>query len=445
MKRITKSNRRQFLTTAAGASAAAFAAPMFIPSHVLGKDGAVAPSNKIVMGSIGVGGQGRGNLGAFLGQADTQVVAVCDVDSRHRGLARDMANKKYGNKDCATLADFRELTNRKDIDAVVVCTPDHWHALATIAAARSGKDVYCEKPLANSIGEGRAVVEALREKGRILQTGSHERSGNNARYVAELVLNGYLGKLHTIRINLPTDEWQHKAVKAFKDNPPAQPIPEGFDYDAWLGHTPVAPYHEKRCHFWWRFILNYGSGEMSDRGAHVIDLAHLCAGLDDTGPVDIKATGTASKTSLYDAFMEYEFECVYPNGIRMVGASSGTRGLKLEGDKGWIFIHVHGQKLEASSPDLLKIKLGPNDVRVERSPGHHRNFLDCIKSRKQPVASAEIGHRTATACHLNIIAMKLGRPLKWDPKAETFGDDKEANALITPKMRAPWSLGVKPG
>ena len=208
----------------------------------------------------------------------------------------------------------------------------------------------------------------------------------------------------------------------------------------WLGHTPLAPYHELRCHFWWRFILSYGGGEMTDRGAHIIDLAQLGAGTDDTVPVEFEATGTRSTTSLYNAFMDYKFENVYANGVRMIGENKGPRGLKFEGSGGSIFIHIHGAKLEADPPGLLEEKVAEGEIQLGRSPGHHRNFLDSVKSRQQPVASAEVGHRTATICHLNNIAMLTGRKLIWDPKTEQIANDSEANALLAPAMRSPWRL-----
>ncbi len=442
-----KITRREFLKRAGATTALAAGFPTIIPAAALGKDGASAPSQRIVMGCIGTGGQGRGNLDRFLSFNDVQVVAVCDVDAKHRELARDAVCKKYGSQDCAAWPDFRELLAHKEIDAVSICTPDHWHALASVAAANAGKDIYCEKPLANSIAEGRAICEAVKKHKRVLQTGSHERSGDNARFACELVRNGKIGRLHTIRINLPCDDAHHKKVMEMTEIPPPMPVPEGFDYDFWLGHTPLAPYHEKRCHFWWRFILAYGGGEMTDRGAHVIDLAQLGAGTDDTGPVAIDATGGNNNHGFYNAFFDYKFVNTFANGMRMVGSTEGPRGLKLEGDEGWIFIHVHGAKLESSNPALLqelddwKKKDGAlHKVRLGRSPGHHRNFLDSVKSRKQPVASAEIGHRTASLCHLNNIGLRLGRPLKWDPKKEKFIGDAEANDLIAPKMRAPWRL-----
>ncbi len=438
--RQKKATRRQFLRQATNASVGALSFPYIVPSSALGKAGTVAPSKRIVMGCIGTGGQGTGNMNNFMGKG-LQVVAVCDVDTNHRNRARDVVNKNYGNKDCAAYDDFRDLVARKDIDAVTVCTPDHWHALTAIAAAKSGKDIYCEKPLANTIAEGRAICEAVKQNKRVLQTGSQERSGDRARLACGLVRNGRLGKLHTIRINLPCSDDHHKqALEQNKKRQPPMPVPEGFNYDMWLGHTPMVPYTERRCHFWWRFILNYGGGEMTDRGAHVIDLAQLGNGTDDSGPVEIEGKGEASKTGLYDTFFKYQFECRYADGVRMIGRDGGPRGLKFEGDKGWIFIHIHGARLEAEPASLLKEKIGPDEIDLGRSPGHRQNFIDSIRSRRQPVASAEIGHRTASICHLVNIAMQTGRKLKWDPKTEQITNDAEANRMLARPMRAPWHL-----
>jgi predicted dehydrogenase len=414
--------------------------PTIIPASARGRDGKAAPSERIVMGWIGTGGQGTSLLKRFIEQSDVQVIAVADVDARNRASAAGVINTKYGNKDCASYKDFRELLARKEIDAVTVATPDHWHALASIAAAEAGKDIYCEKPLANSVAEGRAICEAVKKHNCILQTGSHERSTPTVRQACELIRNGLIGKVKTVHINLPCDDKHHNSIKAITSLPLPQEVPAELDYDFWLGHTPKVPYYKERTHFWWRFILSYGGGEMTDRGAHVIDLAQLGLGTDATGPVEFDATGTDNKHGLYDSFMDYKFVNTYANGVRMIGSTQGPRGLKFEGTDGWIFIHIHGGKLEASDPALLTTKTETLKVQLGRSPGHYRNFLDSVRSRQLPLAHAELGHRTATICHLNNLAMKLGRKLKWDPKQEKVINDAEANRLLSPKMRGPWSL-----
>ena len=440
MKKQPTTTRRRFLKGAAATTVGAMSLPSIIPASALGKDGAVAPSNRLVMGCVGTGGKGTHNMQTFLRNADVQVVAVCDVDTNHRNRASNIVNQKNGNKDCAAYKDFRELVARKDIDLVSVATPDHWHALASVAAMKNGKDVYCEKPLANSVGESMAIRDTAAKTKRVLQCGSHERSTGSIRFACELVRNGRIGKLHTMRVNLPCSDGHHRQARSLKGKPAKETIPEGFDYDMWLGHTPKADYTARRCHFWWRFILAYGGGEMTDRGAHVIDIAQLGAGMDDSGPVEYEAKGVASKTGLYDAWWDYSFTNTYANGLKMIGTTDNPRGVKFEGADGWIFVHIHGGRLEFSDKSLAKEKPATGDKSLGRSPGHHRNFLDCAKSRKDPFATAEIGHRTATLCHLNNLAMTLGRKIRWEPKKEQVIGDAQANRLLTPKMRKPWSL-----
>lgn len=435
-------SRRQILKAAAAtASAGAVGFPYIVPASALGKDGNVAPSNRLVLGAIGTGGQGRGNMGTLMAPDDVVCVAVCDVDEKHRNAARDSVNKHFGNNDCKAYNDYRELVARDDIDMVCVGTPDHWHALACIAAANAGKDIYCEKPLTNSIAEGRAVCEAVKRNNVVLQTGSQERSGGGARHACELIRNGRLGKLHTIRVNLPCDQDHHKEVYERRRGPaPIEPAPDGFDYDMWLGHTAKHPYSPWRSHFHWRFILDHGGGEMTDRGAHVMDLAGLAMGTDDTGPVKIKAKGKRHPDSVYDTFYEYEFECTYANGVKMIGHSSGDRGIKFEGENGWIFIKIHGGHLSASDESILHQEIGPDEIHLGRSPGHHANFLDCVRHRDTPVASAETGHRTASLCHLINIAMITGRTLDWNPEKEVVTNDESANELVSRPTRDIWRL-----
>jgi predicted dehydrogenase len=440
MNSIGQHNRREFLTRTS-AAVGAFAAPYFVSASAIGATEKSPPSDRIVMGVIGTGGMGQHDMGVFLNQPDSQVVAVCDVDAAHRAAGANDVNTKYGNSDCKAYDDFRELLARDDIDAVAVVTPDHWHALIAIAAANAGKDIYCEKPLANSVAEGRGICRAVERNGRVLQTGSHERSTDGVRRACELVRNGRLGELHTIRVQMPCEQDHHNAVRAFADNADAMPVPAGFEYDNWLGPAANAPYHEKRCHFWWRFNMAYGGGEMTDRGAHIIDIAQLALGMDNSGPVEYHATGKRVESPLYDTFLDFQFENRYANGTRLLGTNHGPRGIHFVGTEGWLFVHVHGGDLEAGPASLLD-DLAPAAAGVDlgRSPGHHRNFLDCVKTRETPLASAEIGHRTATICHLNNISMQLGRPIKWDPAMETIHDDAEASAMLRPTMRSPWSL-----
>ncbi len=453
--------RRDFIKSTSLAAAAAVA-PTFIPGSALGKNGAIAPSERIVMGCIGLGGQGTHNMRAFINQPDTQLVALCDVDTgvgdydmlyqepgkNRAGLQPAVqkaiaAYKAQGvekqQSDFSTYTDFRELLARKDIDAVTVCTPDHWHGLVTIAAAQAGKDIYCEKPLVNSVAEGRVVCDTVQQNSRILQTGSHERSNNSVRYAYELVKNGRIGRLREIHVNMPNSDSHHETLRQDRGPHPTQPVPDGFFYDMWLGPASWAAYTPKRTHFWWRFILETGGGEMTDRGAHIIDLAQFINETDNSGPVEFKAKGEQVKSHLFDCFIEYEFECRYANGVKLIGTSEGDRGLKLVGDDGWIFIHIHGGRLEASNPDILLSKIGPNEIHTQYSPGHHRNFLDSVKSRRRAIAHQEIGHRTATICHLLNIAMLLDKPFSWDPQRE-ISSDADVNKMLQRPTRSPWRL-----
>ncbi|MBN2411720.1 Gfo/Idh/MocA family oxidoreductase [candidate division KSB1 bacterium] len=457
MHKQKKLNRRDFLKNTAGSTAAALLGfPYIISSSALGNENRPAPSDRIVMGCIGLGGQGTFNLRAFLNQPDVQVVALCDVNEgsddydmlyQFKGTtaglkpALERVETFYAEqttsgsyKGCDTYHDFRDLLARKDIDAVTVCTPDHWHGLISIAAAKAGKDIYCEKPLTNTIVEGRAVSDAVKRYERILQTGSHERSNHSVRYAAELIQNGRIGKLHTIRVNMPIDN--DVAIPP----QPIMPVPPGLDYDFWLGPTPWASYTKKRSHFWWRYILSYGGGEMTDRGAHILDLAQLVMGTDETGPVEFSGIGEAPRDGLFNTFINYNYQCRYANGVQLIGKYDLPRGIKFEGTDGWIFIHIHGGRLESEPKSIVQEIIEPDEIHVGRSPGHQRNFLDCVITRNKPMADAETGHRTATICHLLNIAMLTEQKLLWDPKLEQITNSPEANKMIAPPMRSPWRL-----
>ncbi len=431
--------RRGFMGSVVGLASSRLLVPDFVRASALGLGGAVPPGDRVVMAAIGCGGKGKDNTAEFLKRNDVQLIAVCDVDRRHAAEDKRQVDAHYGNSDCRTYSDFRELLNHEQLDAVHVSTPDHWHALTSIAAMKAGCDVYCEKPLANSIGEARAIRDAAQGRNRVLQTGSHERSNPQVRFAAELARRGSLGKLSRVEVNMPCgDEPHHQQVMRFRGIPAPMPVPPQLDWDFWLGHTQVVPYHERRAHFWWRFILAYGGGEMTDRGAHIIDIAQLALNRDDSGPVSIKAEGQRNAGSLYDAFMDYHFDCTYADGVEVVGRNRGPRGLKIVGDTGSVFIHIHGGALQAQPAELLDGLA--SRLNQQHAPGHHGNFVECVKSREQPVANAEVGCRTATVCHLVNIAMLTGRPLTWDPLHEKIVGDDEANQWIRPSMRAPWKL-----
>ena len=427
--------RRQVLRGVAAAAGGFAAAPYVITSTALGGKGRPPASERTVMGYVGTGGRGFGShVRGFTVYGQVQSVAVCDVDRGRMERARQWVNATYANQDCAAYDDFRELLARRDVDAVAVGTPDHWHALVSLAAARAGKDIYCEKPLARTIREGKAVVHAVRRFGRVLQTGSQERSNRNCRFACELVHNRRIGTLRAMEVNLPV------AHRACPNYPPAA-VPLGFDYDRWLGPAPWEPFTPRRCHGSFRFIRDYAAGELTDRGAHVLDLAHWVAGFDTTGPVEIEGSGWYPPDGLFNTFMRFRFEMKYANGVRLTCRSTGSRGVKFIGDRGWVFIGIHGGHLSADPPSLLRETIGKDEIHLHESiGGHKQDFLTAVRTRGDVVAPAHAGHRTNSACALGEIAMLLGRKLRWDPVAERFLNDESANALIARPMRPPWRL-----
>jgi len=424
IKKATTVSRRQFLKSSAVAAGAVIAFPTIVPSSVFG---AGAPSSRITMGCIGLGGKGTGNMKGFKGMSGCEVVAVCDADVKHMGQAGQAAGLKASS--CYT--DFREVLARDDIDAVTIATPDHWHVPMSVAAVRAGMDVFCEKPLTLAIGEGRVLADEVKRYGRVFQTGSQQRSGSEFRFACELVRNGRIGKLHTIRVEI------HGNNRKCPPTWEAEPVPEGFDYDMWLGPAPWEPYTEQRCHYQFRFILDYSGGQMTNWGAHYLDIAQWGNGADDTGPVEIVGSGDFPKTGLFTTAQNENIEYTYANGVKLF-LTSGSGHTRFEGSEGWV--DVTRGKIDAEPKSLLTSKIGPDEIHLYDSNDHKRNFLDCIKSRKDTICTAEIGHRTSSVCHLGNIAMQLGRKLKWDPKAERFIDDPAANNMLTRAMRAPWRL-----
>jgi len=432
-----KQSRRWFLKCAT----AAVAGPVIVPSSVFG---ATAPSKRVTMGCIGVGGQGTHDMPTFLYNPGVQVVAVCDVDAARAQRAKQIVESHYAAKKptgaykgCAMTGDFREILARDDIDTVMIATPDHWHALISIEAARHGKDMYCEKPMAYSVAEGRSVVDAVNRHGRILQTGTQRRSSARIRRGCELVRNGHIGRLHTVRVGLPGGF----AIRGgdFGGIQPAMPVPPGFAYDMWLGPAPWAPYTKGRCHFNFRWILDYGEGYISDWGAHYLDVAQWGMGTDLTGPVEIEAEARFPREGLYDAPTDFHIVYTYANGVRLICSNKETLGMRFEGDAGWIHLEKPGAAIAADPPGILESELGPDEIHLGTSKSQHGNFIECVRSRCRPTAPAEIGHRSATVCHLGMIAALLGRKLRWDADRETFVNDPEADRLLSRPMRAPWA------
>jgi len=399
-----------------------------VPSSVFGAN---APSNRIVMGAIGVGSQGTGDLQGFLSKSEVQTVAIADVDKGHRDNAKRIVDGRYGNKDCKTYHDFRELIDRGDLDAVQIAVPDHWHALPAIAAARSGLDVHGQKPLARSIREGRAICDAVHRYGRVWQTGSQQRSDYKFRRACELVRNGRIGKILKIEVGLPTGSGT--------DVKPVMPVPEGLDWDFWLGPAPKVPYRGV-SHWDWRWIMDYSGGQLTDWAGHHIDIAHWGMGWDYIGPVEIEGRGNYPTEGLYNVATEYKFTCKYADGTLMTVANNTqlTQGAKWYGEKGWI--HVNRAGLNASDEKILKEEIGPNEIRLYVSNDHKQNFLDCVKSRELTICPVEVGHRSVSVGLLGEIAMLTGRKIKWNPEKEEIIDDPEASALLGRSYREPWIL-----
>ncbi|MBD3384509.1 gfo/Idh/MocA family oxidoreductase [candidate division KSB1 bacterium] len=433
-----KLNRRCFLKKLSTGVATGLAAPAFVPASVLGKTGTVAPGNRIVMAAIGVGWMGTEDLTWFLGEHDAQVVAVCDIDRNHLLNAKEIVDKKYGNNHCATYHDFRNVLARTDIDAVILGLPDHWHSIPAILAAKSGKDIYAEKPLSHTLREGRAMCDAVERYQRIWQTGSWQRSEANFRFACELVLNGRIGKVHTVQVGLPSG---HTDFAGTKGQDELKTPPPELDYDFWLGPAPYFPYAVSRIHKNWRWVLEYGGGQLMDWVGHHVDIAHWGLGFDDSGPCEIDGYGDFPESGHYNAPTRYRLTAKYPRDITMIiagGHDDIKGGTKWIGDKGWV--HVDRGVLDAFPETLLSEKFDPGEIHLLESPGHTRNFLDCVKSRQQPLAPCHVAHRSATPGHLGMVAMTLGRKLRWDHKTETVIDDPRANALLGKAMRSPWHL-----
>ena len=426
--------RRAFLRGAAVSAGAALAAPAFVPSRALGKDGAVAPSNRVAMGFIGTGSHGIAmNLRSFLPQPDCQAVALCDVDAGHLARGLIEVKRRYGAKasGCGTTGDWRDIIARDDIDGVMISTPDHWHVPMSVAAIRAGKDVQCEKPTL-TIQEGRVLADTVKRYGAVFQLSTEDRSIQVYHRMAELVRNGRIGKLHTIRVHLPAGpERTGKAAP--------QPVPKGLDWDMWLGPAPLAPYTKDRCHYNFRWIRDYSGGQLTDWGAHLIDTAQWANDTERTGPIEIEGRGSCHADGLYDAYHTYHVEYLYANGVRMIVDSGGVN-LKFEGSDGWVANRGWRGRLQASSQDIISSVIEPEEIHLFRGNGEQRNFLDCVHSRKDPYFPAEIGHRCCSVMHLGNIAMDLGRKVRWNPQAEQFVDDPKADALRSRAMRAPWRL-----
>ncbi|UCG48625.1 MAG: Gfo/Idh/MocA family oxidoreductase [Phycisphaerales bacterium] len=449
-RRVT---RRVFLRGTAGIIGGAAAFPYIVPSSALGGAGGVAASSRITMGCIGTGNQGINDLRGFLGDKRVQVVAVCDINRESAGYwnnriggrepARRIVEQRYAKdkesgkyKGCDTYEDFCEVIAREDIDTLLLALPDHWHSIPVIEAAKAGKDIYGEKPLSLTIAEGRAMSDAIRRYNRVFQTGSQQRSDRNFRRACELVRNGRIGKLHTVRCGLPGGNPDYSRMG---DRKKPEAVPEGFDYERWLGPAPWAPYCPARCHVNFRWILDYSGGQLTDWGGHHPDCAQWGMGTEKTGPVRIiNAKGEFPRDGIYNTATEYYFECIYKDGVKLVVSNREPGGVTWEGTEGKV--RANRGRHDAEPKSLLETVIGPDEIHLYESNNHFRNFIDCVISRKEPVAPIETAHRSITISHLGNIAMRLGRDLRWDPDRERFVNDAEADRMLVRSMRSPWHI-----
>ncbi|HTE26312.1 Gfo/Idh/MocA family protein [Flavitalea sp.] len=430
-KKVTTISRRKFLNQAAILSSV-----MIVPRFVLGGKGYTAPSDKITLGFIGTGRQGSGLLNNFLKLDEAQVIAASDVYASKLKNFSTKANKFYADKTgqasydgCKPYEDFRELLALKDINAVVIATPDHWHAVHVIRAAEAGKDIYCEKPLSLTVKEGRAMVKAARKHDRIFQTGSMQRSAPEFRQTAELIRNGYLGEIKTIKVSIGGGPLPYDL--------PKEELPQGLNWDLWLGPNEYVHYNNQiapapGADIWarWRYYKGLGGGDLTDWGAHMFDIVQWSLDMDESGPTEIiPPNGNDIK------FLTYK----YASGITMTQENFGkNHAIRFIGTEGQL--DVQRTKLETSKPELATRVIGENEKRVYKSENHYRDFTNSIKSRKKPICDIETGHRSATVCNLGNIAFEAKRSLKWNPKKETFNNDKEANEMLGRKLKEEWAI-----
>ena len=397
-----------------------------------------SPNNKPNVALIGCGGRGRTD--AHEASKYGNIVAVCDVHDAHAsGASLEFNGAKPYN-------DFRKVLERDDIPILINATPDHWHTLVNLAAMRAGKDIYSEKPLTLTIDEGKRVVESVKKTGRILQTGTQQRSDSNFRLAAELIRNNRLGKLQAVKVILPA---------GLKGGPfPTKPVPNGLDWDFWLGQTPKVDFVTERSDFRFRYWYEYSAGTMTDWGAHHNDIVQWALGMDDSGPVAIEGKPTSDLVpGGYTAYSEYDIHYTYPNGVTShvmtttndawtgaqvkKGEGKEHHGITFIGSDGWLWV-TRGS-IQASKPEIIHDPLPGDAVKLYVSNDHKGNFFECVRTRKQPICTAEVGHRSASVCHLGAISTRLARPLKWDPQKEQFVGDSEANQWLAREQRKPWT------
>ena len=452
----TTLSRRSFLATSIK-TGIVFGMPTIVPASVFGKN---APSNRINIGAIGNGRISRTHDMPGVWKYDNaRIIAVCDVDSKRANEAQTLVNDVYTKKatkrykGVKTYTDYRELLQNKDIDAVLISTPDHWHAKIGVDAARAGKHIYMQKPASLTIAEGRMLSDVVQKTGVIFQIGSQQRSSEQFRYAAELVLNGRIGQLKTVYVGLPGDPSGDVEVE--------MPIPKTFNYDMWLGSTPSVFYTEKRVHPQsgydrpgWLRCEQFGAGMITGWGAHHIDSAHWGMGTTLTGPIEVSGKAGFPTSGLWNVHGIFTTEALYANGVKMVVSNELPNGIKFEGTEGWIFVTRGAYRatssdpidpkapkpLEASNPKILTSEIDEDEIRLPVSTDHHGNWLESIKSKKQPIAPVEVAHRACSTCLIHHIAMKVKRKVYWDPIKEVFKDDDEANKMLSREQRAGYVL-----
>jgi len=430
---LSRPSRREFLKTAGSLAAA----PYVITSAALGAGDRPAASERITTALIGSGGRGQ----QIIAGGD-KVVAICDVDAKHCQAAKAKIDAASGNSDCAMYRDFREVLGRDDIDAVVVAVPDHWHVPVAAAAVKAGKAVYVEKPLTRFIAEGRALADLVERYRAILQVGSQQRSPEYEKFTraCELVRNGRLGELRAVRAGI--------YARPGNDNPwRPQQVPAELEYEMWLGGAPWSPYHKDRCHYKFRFVSDFSGGDVTNWGAHHLDIVQWALDADASGPLAVVGRGKRNTGGIHDTFYDVEVDFTYPGNLRVELRSGGkevkTGGVWFVGTEGRVFVSREGMYAEPKS--LLTARIGPDEIHLapeDISSTHMGIWLDCVRKRSGRGLNApvEVGHRSATVCHLANIAMELERPLKWDPAAEQFIDDDEANRMTCRTMRQPWQV-----
>jgi predicted dehydrogenase len=431
-----KPTRREFVKRTAAVAAGVFIIPEIIPSSVLGMRGRTAPSDRIVMGSIGTGSQGMANMHDFLRLKDAvRFVSVCDVDSMRLAKAKETVDTANNSKDCRTYWDFSEFLEKENLDAVSIALPDHWHGIIYTATINRKFNVYGEKPICRTISDGQTIVAAVKKNNIIWQTGSWQRSQPHFRRGAELAINGRAGKIKYIEVGLPDG---NKGI----GTPPVKPVPPELNWERWLGPAPKVDYRGV-SHWDWRWILDYSGGQLTDWAGHHIDIANWGAGLEHTGPVEISGSGIYPAEGIFNVPVEYDFLCKYANGIEMRVANASRlklgMGTTWYGDKGWIHTD-RGNKLSASDPAILDEVIGENEIHLYKSEDHWMNFIDCVRSGNQCVAPIEPAFRAISTGLLGEIAMTTGQVISWDPEKEEIIGNPIASRLLIRPYREPWEL-----